>query len=188
MNHLIQPYQSSIKILFREILFLLFTLSILTFQAKGQSSQKKGDWGSLKLVNSQPTERKSFAQAFPIGNGRLGAKVFGGVASEVLCLNESTLWSGMPTHYEKPGTPEILALLRKALMEGDYKKGDELARQLEGKNNESYQPLGNLYLNFPNHDTYSNYRNTLDLDRAMVITKIYGSRSKLYPRNICKLS
>jgi len=183
VNSLHQTLQSFLKSVLIAILFFFFCLSLINNEVKGQSIQKKCDWESLKLVNSQPTDRKSFAQAFPIGNGRLGAKVFGGVASEVVCLNESTLWSGMPTHYEKSGTPEILALLRKALMDGDYKKGDELARQLEGKNNESYQPLGNLYLNFPNHDTYSNYRNTLDLDRAMVITK-YTVAGVNYTREI----
>lgn len=145
-----------------QLLSLLFSIFLIGqfLEAGAQTKEKPGDWETLKMVNTKPTEIKDFAAAFPIGNGRIGVKVFGGVANETLCLNETTLWSGMPAHYEDPAVKAILGQVRAALANAQYKKADSLSRWMHGKNNQAYQPLGNLNLSFPVTE-YSDYSNTL---------------------------
>jgi alpha-L-fucosidase 2 len=89
-------------------------------------------------------------EALPVGNGRLGAMVFGGVETERLQLNDDTLWSGPPQRdWNNPEARQHLPEIRRLLLkEHNYPAADELTRQMQGPYNESYQPLGNLYLNF----------------------------------------
>lgn len=146
-------------------------ISLTCAIAKAQTSQKPGDWETLKLRYDHPTDVKDFGAALPIGNGRLGAKVFGNVASEVLNMNETTLWSGGPGVKTDPNGPAILAKVRQALAAKQYKKADSLVRFMEGKNSACYEPLNNINLHFANSMTYTNYSRQLDMDRAMVTVK-----------------
>jgi alpha-L-fucosidase 2 len=135
---------------------------------------KPGDWASLKLTNAAPTpnDAKNFGVALPIGNGRLGAKIFGWPAADVIPLNDTTLWSGPgPEHFESPKHREALVRLRAALAEPDYVKADKIAREMEGPNTQFYEPLADLHLTFPGHETYTGYSNTLSLDAATVTTR-----------------
>src|ERR1035441_7612130 len=137
-------------------------------------AQKPGAWDTLKLVNTAPTpnDARNFGSAFPIGNGRLGAKVFGRPAAEVIPLNDTTFWSGPgPEHFEDPKHWEALVATRAALAVPDYVKADQLVRGMEGPNTQFYESLADLHLNFPGHETYTNYSNTLDLDTAVATTK-----------------
>jgi hypothetical protein len=146
-------------------------LLLFTFSTRAQFKPKAGDWKMLNLRYPEPTDIKNFAAALPIGNGRLGAKIFGNVASEVLCLNEVTLWSGGPTNKTNPKGPAVLAQVRAALAAGSYKKADSLVRLMEAKNSECYEPLGNIELSFDHKVGYTNYSRELDLDKAMVTVK-----------------
>jgi alpha-L-fucosidase 2 len=135
---------------------------------------KPGAWEKLKLINSAPTpnDARNFGSALPIGNGRLGAKVFGWPAAEVIPLNDTTFWSGTgPEHFEDPKHREALQATRAALAIPNYVKADQLVRGMEGPNTQFYEPLADLHLNFPGHETFTNYSNTLDLDTAVVTTK-----------------
>jgi alpha-L-fucosidase 2 len=137
-------------------------------------TQKPGAWQTLKLVNAAPTpnDARNFGSAFPIGNGRLGAKVFGWPAAEVIPLNDTTFWSGPgPEHFEDPKHQEALVATRAALVVPDYVKADQLVRGMEGPNTQFYEPLADLHLNFPGHEAFTNYSNTLDLDTAVATTK-----------------
>ena len=136
-------------------------------------SDEKPGWDTLKLVNSTPTpnDARNFGSAFPIGNGRLGAKVFGWPAEETIPLNDTTLWSGPgPEHFEDPSHRSALLATRAALAEGDYESADKAVRGMEGPNTQFYEPLADLHLRFPGHEAYVDYSNTLDLDTAMVTT------------------
>jgi hypothetical protein len=144
---------------------------LITSAALAQFKPKQGDWEMLTLKYTEPTDIKNFAAALPIGNGRLGAKIFGNVASELLNLNEVTLWSGGPTNKTNPNGPIILAKVRAALTAGLYKKADSLVRFMEAKNSECYEPLGNIELNFDHYAGYTNYSRELDLDKAIVTVK-----------------
>jgi alpha-L-fucosidase 2 len=135
---------------------------------------KPGAWDTLKVVNTAPTpnDARNFGLAFPIGNGRLGAKVFGAPAAETIPLNDTTLWSGPgPEHFESPEHHDALVATRAALEAADYVKADQLVHGMEGPNTQFYEPLADLHLTFPGHDTYTNYTNTLDLDTATVTTR-----------------
>jgi len=121
----------------------------------------------LRLRYAQAAER--WTEALPVGNGRLGAMVFGGVAAERLQLNEATLWSGGPKDWNNPGAREALPEVRAAIFAGDYVKATELAKRMQGPFNQSYQPLGNLRLSFTGDAARapSSYERILDLDRAV---------------------
>ena len=89
----------------------------------------------------------AFEEALPLGNGRLGAMVFGDAASERVMLNDSTLWAGGPINPEvNPEAITFLPKVREALFKGDYKLADQLTKKLQGKYSQSYAPLGDLYI------------------------------------------
>ena len=89
-------------------------------------------------------------EALPVGNGRLGAMVHGGVEEELLALNDDTLWSGPPpVDTGNPAHRAVLPALRAALAAGDHAAADRLARQMHGGWTQGYLPLGDLRLAFP---------------------------------------
>ncbi|HEY4299896.1 MAG TPA: glycoside hydrolase family 95 protein [Candidatus Didemnitutus sp.] len=127
--------------------------------------------GPLALRYDHPAER--WTEALPVGNGRLGAMVFGNPAHEHLQLNEATLWSGIGPgrRMNNPGAKDVLPQARAAALAGDYVKATELCRQMQGAFSEAYMPLGDLHLEFPGADKASGYERTLDLDRAVATTR-----------------
>ncbi len=124
-----------------------------------------------RLKYAHPAER--WTEALPVGNGRLGAMVFGGVINERLQLNEATLWSGAPRDWNNPGAKEILPQVRAAIFAGDYVKAGELCKKMQGPYNQSYQPLGDLKLAFAGSENVSSnsYERSLDLDRAVATVR-----------------
>lgn len=125
----------------------------------------------LKLWYKQPA--RTWNEALPIGNGRLGAMVFGGVQEELLQLNEETLWSGGPTNTNpNPFAPQLLPEIREALFAGNYKLAEELTTKLQGLYTESYEPLGDvrIRLNLPEGSSPENYKRDLDIASAVATT------------------
>jgi alpha-L-fucosidase 2 len=110
-------------------------------------------------------------EALPVGNGRLGAMVFGGVDTERLALNEDTLWSGGPKDWNNPDAKSWLPKVREAVRAGRYAEADALARHMQGPYNQSYQPLGDLVLEFGSTAAVTDYKRELDLDRAVATTR-----------------
>ena len=99
----------------------------------------------LKLHYDKPATE--WTEALPIGNGRLGAMIFGRVNEELIQLNEATLWSGGPVSKNvNPTSFDNLAPTRAALLSGDYAKAYELTKNMQGLYSESYLPLGDLIL------------------------------------------
>jgi alpha-L-fucosidase 2 len=110
---------------------------------------------------------KVFEDALPLGNGRIGAIVYGGIEKERISLNEATLWAGYPVDPNmNPAAKNYLPLIREALFAEDYKKADSLTRFIQGKFSSSYAPLGNLFIDFGIKDA-SNYKRRLDLNTGM---------------------
>jgi alpha-L-fucosidase 2 len=124
--------------------------------------------GALQLWYDKPATQ--WLEALPIGNGRLGAMVFGGVADERLQLNEDTLYAGGPYDPTNPQAGEALPEARRLIFAGQYKAAHDLigermmARPL---NQMPYQTLGDLRLHFPDHAGAQDYRRELDLDTAI---------------------
>jgi alpha-L-fucosidase 2 len=142
-----------------------FVLTVsLTLAASASASD-------LTLKYSQPASR--WTEALPVGNGRLGAMIFGGITDEHMQINEATLWSGGPRDWNNPGAKEILPQVRAAIFAGDYQKAGELCKKMQGPYNESYQPLGDLRLAFPGGENVSSnsYQRSLDLDRAVATVR-----------------
>ena len=95
----------------------------------------------------KPAEQ--WTEALPVGNGRLGAMVFGGVQRERLQLNHDSLWSGRPKPWNNPDAKNHLAEIRRLVMEEeDYPAADALCKKMQGPYNEAYEPLGNLVIEF----------------------------------------
>lgn len=134
-----------------------------------QTAEAAGREEPLTLWYTQPA--KEWVEALPVGNGRLGAMVFGGVAQERLQLNESTLWSGGPTEWNNPKARAVLPKVRQAIFAGDYGEAEKLCRQMQGPYNQSYQPMGDLHLEFPEASNVKSYRRSLDLKRAVTTVR-----------------
>ena len=129
------------------------------------------DAGPMVLWYTRPAEK--WTEALPIGNGRFGAMVFGGTASERIQFNDDTLWIGSPHDYSHQGAAEYLPEIRRLLFEGKQREAEKLAtehfmsvpiRQIP------YQPFGDLSLQFPGHDKPTDYRRQLDIDAAVATT------------------
>ncbi|WP_243155958.1 glycoside hydrolase family 95 protein [Clostridium sp. C2-6-12] len=122
----------------------------------------------LKLWYEKPANE--WIEALPLGNGRLGSMVFGKVSKERIQLNEDTLWTGGPIKKENCGLfLDNLDRVRELMFHGEYVKGQEIMNdKLLGPWNESYVPMGNLYLDFDNHDVYEEYNRELDLEEGLV--------------------
>ncbi|WP_291778380.1 glycoside hydrolase family 95 protein [Cecembia sp.] len=109
-------------------------------------------------------------EALPLGNGRLGAMVFGQTSIERIQLNEDSLWPGGPEDWGlAEGKPEDLEFIRQLLLQGENKKADSLlvAKFSRKSITRSHQTLGDLWLDLE-HQQISNYKRELDLDRALV--------------------
>ncbi|CAK9867021.1 unnamed protein product [Sphagnum jensenii] len=111
-------------------------------------------------------------EALPVGSGRLGAMVFGGVESELVQLNEDTLWSGGPSDWNNPRARELLPQVRELVWAGKFAEATALSRQMVGPDTQVYQPLGDLKLDFGEaHRAYdtASYERQLDLSTATTI-------------------
>ncbi len=126
----------------------------------------------MKLWYSSPAER--WVEALPVGNGRIGAMVFGTPALEKIQLNEETLWSGQPNSNANPDAIEAIPEVRRLMFEGKYVEAQRLVDQkVIPKTNHgmAYQPVGDLNLAFPGHETSSRYYRELDLSTALTTTR-----------------
>ena len=123
----------------------------------------------LTLWYEQPAER--WMESLPIGNGWLGAMIWGGVETERLSLNEATCWSGEASQSNcKPGGPDILPRVRELLFAGKHEEASEPLQSLLGQklNYGTNLPFGNLWLRFQHkNETIRDYRRTLNLDTAV---------------------
>ncbi|MDD8027652.1 MAG: glycoside hydrolase family 95 protein [Acidobacteriota bacterium] len=140
--------------------------------------------GRLALWYDKPAA--AFEEALPLGNGRIGAMVYGGPAADRIGLNEATLWTGGPVNPAvNPGAIQALPLVREALFKGDYRKADELTKRMQGRYSESYAPLGDLFIETAGVDTeaVTGYRRGLDLETAAAGVE-FASAGVLYTREV----
>ncbi len=131
-----------------------------------EAQERNASNNGLTLWYKQPAEK--WTDALPIGNGRLGAMVFGGVNSERLQLNDDTLWSGSPRPWNNPDAKQHLDELRSLVLDKqDYVAADRVCRAMQGPYNQAYQPLGDLHIEWEPSGEVSGYRRELDLDTAI---------------------
>jgi alpha-L-fucosidase 2 len=121
---------------------------------------------SLKLWYNKPASY--FEESLVLGNGKMGASVFGGVQSDMIYLNDATLWSGEPVNANmNPEAYKNLAAVREALKNEDYRLADQLNKKLQGKFSESYAPLGTMTINLHHQGEPSNYYRELNIGDAI---------------------
>lgn len=126
----------------------------------------------LKLWYSHPAEK--WVEALPVGNGRLGAMIFGNPTEERIQLNENTVWAGSPYNNANPKALKALPVIRKLIFEGDYEKTQDMANKeiiSQTAQGMPYQTVGSLYLNFPGSENYTNYYRDLNLEEATATVK-----------------
>ena len=125
-----------------------------------------------KLWYRQPA--KVWTEALPVGNGRLGAMVFGGIQDELLQLNEGSLWTGGPVRTNvNPGAYENLQIVRDALLKDeDYAKAYAYTKKMQGYYSESFLPMADLFIHQQLADTNAAaYYRDLNISDAMATTR-----------------
>ncbi len=150
------------------LMLLTITLSLFILNTSFVNSQNPPS--GLKIWFNKPAE--NWNEALPVGNGRLGAMIFGGIENERLQLNEESVWTGKPRWDANPAALKNLPLVRKLLFEGKYKEAEKLAQSgilgsFRRDNASSYQTLGDLTLNFGLQRGATGYRRELDVKEAI---------------------
>lgn len=127
---------------------------------------------AYKLWYDRPAQ--VWTEALPLGNGRLGAMVFGNPGVEQLQLNEETIWAGRPNNNANPDALEAIPQVRELVFAGKYLEAQTLATaKVMAKTNSGmpYQTFGDLRVSFPGHTRYTNYYRELSLDSARAIVR-----------------
>jgi alpha-L-fucosidase 2 len=143
---------------------LLFSFSIVMYPEAGEKQP------NLKLWYKQPAYE--WTDALPIGNGRLGAMVFGKVDTERIQLNEESVWTGAQFQRERKDAYKSLAKVRKLLFEGKYTEAEDIVKEKMmairlPRGVHTYQTLGDLHLVFNHGTIVTDYVRDLDIDQAI---------------------
>lgn len=137
-----------------------------------------------RLWYEQPAEE--WEQALPLGNGRLGAMIYGGVSEECLQLNEESMWYGGRVDRNNPDAQKQLGRIRELIFTGQISEAEKLMELSMSGCPESmhpYQTLGDIRFKFEDIEEYSDYHRELNLDKA-VYRQSFRSKNTLYRREI----
>ena len=162
------------SVIFTSLLVLIYCF-IPGIAVNGQNAPS-----SLKIWFNKPAD--SWNDALPVGNGRLGAMVFGGIEKERIQLNEETVWTGKPRWDANPDALKNLPKVRNLLFEGKYSEAEKLAQDgilgsFRRDNASSYQTLGDLTIDFGQIRGVSGYRRELDIEEA--VARIFYSADQI---------
>lgn len=166
----------------KNIPLIMSVVGLLSFSVTSNAN-KIYDQTPLSLWYKQPAQE--WMQATPVGNGRLGAMIYGGTNVETIALNEITLWSGQPDeHQEQACGKEQLAKIRQYFFDGNLKEGNRLATQyLSGTPHSfgTHLPFGDLKLSFHHSDKIKGYTRKLDIEQSLT-TVLYTVDNVKYKR------
>lgn len=185
--------------------YLVFAVLFILGSCQKQPSK---DGSNLKLWYTEPADASQvdnpynwkddteWLKALPLGNGSLGAMVYGDVNKERIQLNEESMWSGSPDDNDNPEAYPAQAQIRELLFQGKYKEATELTQKTQickgqgsGHGNGanvpygSFQTLGDLWLDFEKQDSFENYHRELDIEEAVVRVS-YQQNGIQYKREI----
>jgi alpha-L-fucosidase 2 len=164
-----------------QVIFAATSLSAFTGTLTGEAPPPSEP---LSLWYRQPGT--AWTSALPVGNGKQGAMMFGGIDSEAICLNEDTLWAGGPYNPDNPNALENLPKARQLLFEGQYREAEQLIDRTMIANPRAqlpYQPIGDILLTFPKVETAENYIRDLNLRTATASVK-FTSNGTTYTREL----
>lgn len=141
--------------------FTVLLLFVVSLAINAQEQQP------MRLWYDHPAQY--FEESLPIGNGKIGASIYGGTGNDTIYLNDITYWTGKPVdHNEGAGKSQWLKPIREALFNEKYRLADSLQHQLQGAECADYQPLGTLYLANQNTGSVTDYKRELDIDSSFV--------------------
>jgi alpha-L-fucosidase 2 len=149
-----------------------YTITIFCFIQLASVSlyAQQGNNPALKLWYNKPAV--AWEEALPLGNGKTGAMVFGGLVTERLQLNDNTLWSGNREAGNNPNGPAILPQVREAVFAGDYEKAAALWKKMQGPYSARYLPLADLWWHLQVNDSVpATYYRDLDLNNAVATVR-----------------
>ena len=114
---------------------------------------------------------KAFEEALPVGNGRLGAMVFGNLKTERIVLNEDTLWSGFPKEQNKKDAYRFLPALREAIFSGNHREAARISNEeMHGAWSECYLPFGDLAIEYKGTRAHG-YQRGLDIAKGVAVAQ-----------------
>ena len=150
----------------KKILIICFVQVAFYGLIFGQSSQPE-----LKLWYNKPAD--FWVEALPLGNGRLGAMVFGNPYRERVQLNENTVWAGSPYRNDNSEMLQALPEIRQLIFDGKSAEAEKMACEKmvsKGAHGMPYQTVGNVFLSFPGHENFTDYNRELSLNNAIATT------------------
>ncbi|ADU14163.1 glycoside hydrolase family 95 protein [Asticcacaulis excentricus] len=151
----------------------------LSHKVKAQSAPPEQPSPDLSLWYERPADE--WVKALPVGNGRLGGMVFGGVAFERIQLNEDTFFAGSPYTPTNPRSRDGLPQVQSLIFEGKYAEAERLANETlisQPAKQMAYQPVGDLILLFPGLDNTSKYVRRLDLSEGVAVTEFNAGSNR----------
>ncbi len=154
----------------KKIFFRLAMILILLIVSSCSSSPEPVEPGRWSLWYEQPLALDDWEEALPLGNGRLGCMLFGGINEDRIQLNEDTLWDGYPRDRINPEALQVLPEVRRLLFAGKNSEAEKLAVKMMGIPDRilSYQSLGELKVKTPEPEReFSGYRRFLDLEKGV---------------------
>ncbi|MBE7640058.1 glycoside hydrolase family 95 protein [Salegentibacter sp. BLCTC] len=151
----------------KKLLFLVFLIGLGCSAPSDRKKETEKDLNKHVLWYAQPASK--WMEALPIGNGRLGAMIFGDTINERIQLNEDSLWPGGPDWGDSKGSPEDLDYIRQLILNGKTSKADnEIIERFSNKDIvKSHQTMGDLYLDFDHTGKVKDYRRSLSLNDAL---------------------
>jgi alpha-L-fucosidase 2 len=147
------------------------TLAFLLLVISGCSLERSGD-PAYELWYDEPAA--DWNEALPVGNGRLGAMVYGDPVNERIQINEESIWSGSKINNNNPSALTYLPALQKAIFDGEIRKAEELASAHfigTPPRIRSYQPLGDLRITYHWKGDHTAYRRSLDIESGIAVTR-----------------
>jgi alpha-L-fucosidase 2 len=185
-----------IRIFFLSVLCLATTIAFAQINNHPKLWYNEPASTSVKDNPNGWTSDEQWLKALPLGNGFLGAMVFGDVNKERIQLNEKSLWSGSPQYSDNPEASKYLPQIRALLFAGKYKEATELTNKTQicvGKGSGEgsganvpfgcFQTLGDLWLDFGTQAAYTKYYRELDLINGIALTK-YEQNGITYQREV----
>lgn len=134
----------------------------------GAQIMRADSFGRLTLHYNKPATY--FEEALVLGNGTMGAIVYGGSDADRVSLNDLTLWTGEPEKFVEDDTYKTIPEIRAALDREDYREADRLQRRVQGHYSENYQPLGTLTISYAGGEV-KDYARWLDISKAVAGTR-----------------
>ena len=155
----------------KKLILAAFSFGLLSISSSLLFGQDKSS--NMKIWFNQPA--LNWNDALPVGNGRLGAMIFGGIEKEHLEINEATVWTGEPRWDANPEALKSLPKVRQLLFEGKYKEAEKMAQKnILGNKPQNpaatYQALGDIYIDFGPQRGIANYKRELNPNQVTGIS------------------